>query len=281
VTQGSPPLTIDKTVISLTLNQNQGVLIFTDGTGYYTERGMSSGAVATDSYVLGTPDTVNLPNSVANPTAYYGSDAQPATAGTLDDEFNGAFNSGRWTFLSQGSTTTAANANSCVTLTNTTPGSPAANQFHGIYQTAPAAPWQVVVKANGFIPQANNNRSGIFVSDGTKITELCVYYNSGAAELLVQNLNNTTSFNGNVFNGYAVFPSPFYYYSIKNDGTNLNYYVSYDGINYWLVAQTALAGGFLTPTYVGVFMDNSYSATAGPPIVGTAQASFDFFRRTL
>ena len=45
-------LLIDGAATNLTLAQNQGVAIFTDGSNYYTERGLSSGGLITASYPL-------------------------------------------------------------------------------------------------------------------------------------------------------------------------------------------------------------------------------------
>ena len=56
----------------------------------------------TSTYLLGTPDYADLPNSAVEPDTYYGPDTQPVTPGSIDDEFNGAVLSGAWSWVQQG-----------------------------------------------------------------------------------------------------------------------------------------------------------------------------------
>ena len=88
-----------------------------------------------DEYVLGAYDATNLPAGVANPTAYFGTDVAPGTAGSLDDEFNAAsLNLGRWTWINQGSAT-AATSKSILDLHD--PTTSAADNFRVIAQPIP------------------------------------------------------------------------------------------------------------------------------------------------
>lgn len=72
--------TIDAVAANLTLNQNQGVMIFSNGTAYYTERGMGGGGtVVTLTLVEPAEFTVSgSPTSGPNPTITVGKATQAA-----------------------------------------------------------------------------------------------------------------------------------------------------------------------------------------------------------
>src|SRR5581483_738984 len=101
-----------------------------------------AGMSPNDTYVLGTPDPSN-PKFAATPTAYYGVDAQPATPGQLDDEFNGSsLDMTRWKWFNPGGAT-ATLGNSLLTLQD--PAS-TGNDARAIYQSVPSYPWTDVTK---------------------------------------------------------------------------------------------------------------------------------------
>ena len=123
-----------------------------------------AGTAPTGDYVLGAPAAVA--NSVANPTAYYGLDAQPATPGSLDDEFNGtSLDGSRWIWFNQGGAT-ASVGNSLLTLQD--PPNPG-NDFRVVYQHVPAPPWTVVTKieAMDMVSYSNWAQVGLVLIDGS------------------------------------------------------------------------------------------------------------------
>lgn len=264
---------------SVSLGSNKGVLLVFDGTSWHTVRGTgASGAPTTDTFVLGTQDAGNLPNSVANPSVYYGPDAQPASAGSLDDEFAGSSLNiaTRWTWVNQGSATATVSKS---ILFMTSPAHAGTN-IEYIYQTAPSTPWQVDAKI-AFLYFSNNNAAitGLVLSDGTgKIILFGLLYNAGLAIDVVRYTNPTT-FSFTPFSNSSAqannVAATWVWLRVKDDGVNVIYSISIDGVNYFQMfseSRTAfLLGG---PTRVGLAVDAENGSSA-------VSQSCDYFRRTL
>jgi hypothetical protein len=239
-----------------------------------------AGAPAGDFYLLGSPDTANLPNSVSNPTAYLSPDVQPAHPGTLDDEFNGtSLDTTRWAWFNQNTVTgnaTATLANSLLTLS-----APAAAgiSLNGITQPVPATPWTVVLKVNAMdlIPMGPFPLCDLVLSDSTGaiIAFGVSFRNTNAAlGLSVDYLTNATAYISSPF-GPATLPSYFpWWLKVQDDGTDLKFSYSGTGSVYTQVlsvSRTAfLASG---PTQVGIAVSSNGANT---PVNG----AFDYFRQT-
>jgi hypothetical protein len=239
-----------------------------------------AGAPAGDFYLLGSPDTANLPNSVSNPTAYLSPDVQPAHPGTLDDEFNGtSLDTTRWAWFNQNTVTgnaTATLANSLLTLS-----APAAAgiSLNGITQPVPATPWTVVLKVNAMdlIPMGPFPVCDLVLSDSTGaiIAFGVSFRNTNAAlGLSVDYLTNATTYISSPF-GPATLPSYFpWWLKVQDDGTDLKFSYSGTGSVYTQVlsvSRTAfLASG---PTQVGIAVSSNGANT---PVNG----AFDYFRQT-
>ena len=241
-------------------------------------QGPAGGVVNTgDAYLLGRPDAANLPNSVANPTAFYGPDAQPAIPGTIDDEFNGSsLDTTRWSWFNQ-STSTATLANSLLTLTV-----PAASwsSISGITQPAPAAPWTVVLKINALdlMPMAPYPLAGLVLTDQSgKIIFFGASFrnSSGTLALSVDNWTTDTAYSG--WSCFAAHTLPSYFpwwLKVHDDGTNLTFSYSGTGSAYTQIVSVGrsafLSGG---PTMVGIGVGSNGANT---PVNGV----FDYFRQT-
>jgi collagen triple helix repeat protein/IPT/TIG domain-containing protein len=234
-------------------------------------------AAPASNYVLGTQDPAELPNSVANPTVYYGPDAQPAAPGSLDDEFNGSLlNTSRWTWFNQGLATVAV-GNSFVTL-QAPPN--ALNDTRGIYQTTPAPPWTVVTKivAMDMASYAAAAQVGFLLVDGTDKAMTCDLSVRSATPTFgfdISYWNSGTSWNTaptgeiGVITG-VTFPV---WLKLEDDGTNITCSFSRSGAAYLPVGSVSatawLAGG---PTGVGLLIGSN---GANAVVNGT----YDYFRQ--
>jgi len=220
-----------------------------------------SGAPPNETYVLGTQDPNNL-NVVANPTAYYGMNAQPAIAGAMDDEFNGtSLNTSRWNWFNQ-SGATAALGNSLLTLQ--APAN-AGNDTRGIYQNVPATPWTVVTEivAMDMASYANYAQVGFILTDGSArvITcDLSVRSTMPQFGFDISYWNTGTSWNSTPTGEVAVGPTVIFplYLKLQDDGTNITCSFSRTGTLYFpigTVSRTAwLHSG---PTGVGLLIGSN------------------------
>lgn len=238
----------------------------------------AAGLVPQSTYVLGKPDWNNLPISVANPTAYYGLDAQPAIPGGLDDEFNGvSLDTTRWSWFNQGGASVSL-GNSLVTLE--APPNPG-QDTRGIYQAAPAPPWTVVAKlvALDMASYANYAQVGILMVDGSGKAVTCdmsvrsttptfafdiSYWNSGSS------WNNTPT---GVLDTTAAVVFPLYL-KVRDDGTHITCSFSRTGTTYFQVGEVNrnqwLPSG---PLGVGLIIGSN---TSNQAVAGT----YEYFRQT-
>lgn len=226
---------------SLTLEPGQGCTIGTDGT-----------------------------NFTAVVTAYLGADEIPYAAGSLDEEFLGtSLNLSRWTWDNQGSVV-ATVAKSRVSFSGNTTG-----QGAMIYQTAPGTPWEVTAGPFSMNMGNGGGAFGLGLRDGTGKVMLFVQYlpNVSTENLLLQRDNTLTSFNSNI-NGTPLAWAflRLHYLRIADDGVNITYSASNDGIGFYQVFQESRTAWFGSgPTQVGILI----GSLAGSSL------TLDWFRRTV
>lgn len=238
-----------------------------------------SGAPTSDVYVLGSADYSNLANSVVNPTAAYGVDVAPVSAGTLDDEFAGSSlnTSTRWTWANQiGATATVKNS-----LCSLYSPKVAGDHWHCILQAIPAAvTYEVTCKVTPFTALASDFQgAGMCITDGTANTN----------KLLFFGFNHTTN-QGIVVNRYSDFQTfvsatlasagwtyavagPMYLRIKDNSGGNLDFSFSSDGISWYNLFSYARTT-FLTPAYIGLAIESCNASV-------DMWMSCDWFRRTV
>jgi hypothetical protein len=236
------------------------------------------GAVPQSTYVLGKPDSSDLPTSVANPTAYYGLDAQPPIPGGLDDEFNGvSLDTTRWSWFNQGGAS-ASLGNSLVTMQ----APPSIGQdARGIYQTAPAPPWTAVAKlvAMDMASYTNYAQVGILLVDGSGKAVTCamsVRSTSPTFGFDMSYWNSGSSWNNSPTGAVDVMPTVVFplYLKVQDDGTNITCSFSRTGTAYFQVGQVNrtewLPSG---PQGVGLLIGSNASNQV---VAGT----YEYFRQT-
>ncbi len=238
-----------------------------------------AGASPNDTYVLGMRDP-NNPNFAANPTAYFGTDAQPVMTGQMDDEFNGnSLDTSRWRWFNAGGAS-ATLGNSLLTLQD--PPSPG-NDVRAIYQNVPSSPWAVVTKvvAMDMVSYANWAQVGIVLIDGSGKAITC--------DLSVRSTNPTFGFefsnwsSGSAWNSFAssagivgTMPSVTFplWFKVQDDGTNITCSFSRTGALYFPVGSVSRTA-FLSsgPTGVGLLIGSNGSNSV-------VNGTYEYFRQT-
>jgi hypothetical protein len=239
-----------------------------------------SGVNPGDAYVIGQADPANLTNSVANPTAYFGMDAQPPIPGALDDEFNGSsLNTSRWAWFNQGGAT-ATLGNSLLTLQDTPS---MGSDVRGIYQNVPNHPWTVVTKvvAMDMVSYSNYAQVGLFLMDNSgKVTTCALSVRSPTPTFGFEfsNWNNATS-----WSSYAtpagvvgILPSVTFplWFKLQDDGTNITCSFSRTGALYFPMGQMSRTAWMSSgPTGVGLLIGSNVSNSV-------VNGTYEYLRQT-
>lgn len=235
------------------------------------------GAVPQSTYVLGNQDSNNLPTSVANPTAYYGLDAQPALPGGLDDEFNGAsLDMTRWSWFNQGGAS-ASLGNSLITLQDPANGG---QDARGIYQKAPTPPWTVVAKlvALDMASYANSAHVGILLVDGSGKAVTCAMSVQSTSPTFGFEIDDWTTGSSWHSSPAGLNPMPTLvfplYFKVQDDGANITCSFSRTGTTYFRVGEVSrtewLSGG---QEGVGLLVGSNLSNQV-------VAATYEYFRQT-
>ena len=121
--------------------------------------------------------------------------------------------------------------------------------FGAEYQTAPATPWSVrTAILDNPCPQSECQSIVGFRSATGQYVAWSMHNDSGIMNMAIGEWNTTTSFNSTVYGpiGFYTFGG-LWFFKFQDDGTNLNFYNSQDGINFTLLySQTRthfLTGG--------------------------------------
>jgi hypothetical protein len=219
----------------------------------------SNGAGVAPSYQAASGGSVPLGMSIQP-------DWPPSPAGSRDDEFTDSVLNAAWTKVNWTSAS-ASLSNSYLSIT------PDVGAFHIdlITQPQPAStPWTITIKMALPVSVANT-WAGLCVYDGTKLITWAVFNNAGLKYSRWTNVSTNSSDTAQTSTGLA-FGWTYTYLRIKNDGTNLIFSYSPNGV-VWYTDVTESKTAFLSATtYVGIAIVQSGAGTITP--------LFDFFRST-
>lgn len=154
-----------------------------------------------------------------------GPDIPPTAPNTMDDEFSAGSLNAKWSWLNQGATTVAFSDDCAIFNLTGISG----DNFRGIEQTAPSAPWKVRCKLyNVEGPFVNFFVFGIYARNSTsgKIMNIGFSFNSGQVAT-VDKWTSVTGFSGTV-TSQAIGYVPLYL-EIENDATNIIFRCSHSG----------------------------------------------------
>lgn len=164
--------------------------------------------------------------------------------------------SSQWTQVNfTGATVTEASVSAGLTqalhIKSTTPG--ASRAVQGLRRAVPSTPYRIVTAIRPRLPaQASTGYAlqGIGWTDGTKLQLLEIFNDNLVTKLTVGNYNTVSSFNGD----QAGFPINFYqgfnasgevWLALSDDGTNVAFQGSGDGVYWWDIYNVAKSSGFL------------------------------------
>ena len=212
----------------------------------------------------GVAGTVDAPNCITN---------------ALDDDFNWVpsvgniadVNNTQWTLVPAANGVTLTLSGGMLQMQDGSHGG--SDSMKCIMQPVPAAPYAYAawMDANAQQPNTEIAFGGIGWTDGTKFAamqgELDANNTTNTQRLVLSHYTSNTAETGVNTTSLASFPNNGYYFALKNDGANLKYYTSPDGVFYVLQGTEAI-GAFITPTKIGVCIDS---------LTGTNQFGFDYF----
>ena len=195
-------------------------------------------------------------------------DELPDSSNAADDEFDGVALASAWSWINQGgATATLAKGLLCLSI----PSESAGDRLRGIVKTAPSTPYIITAKVH------KNSRPD--AAGGPAL----LLRNSSSGKLLSMHLHQTSAGTSLDISEWTDESTPdtaiaaithymtTLYMRIENDGTDVNFSISQDGVNFVEVATTTLAAHINAADQIGV---GFYSDDAG------VSASFDYFRVT-
>lgn len=170
-----------------------------------------------------------------------------------------------WTQYNISSPATVADSDAGPVITDTFT---AATKFRALLKAAPSTPYTIDACLAVDIPYLNYVAAGLCFSDGTKLQT----YGYGVHQITISstvipmgcfrlsNVNSGSSFNSEVDTVQYFLPpnASNTFLRIKDDGTNVSFYHSADGVNYNLRFTEAKSAGFLGSSgysNVGFFLD--------------------------
>lgn len=148
--------------------------------------------------------------------------------------------------------------------------------WRGYYMAAPGTPWQVYAKLKAPLIPSTYHSLALFVTDGTKILAITITdqgnLSTYATQIGVNRYTNATTYSAADYASQAIGWKP-EWLSIKDDGTNIHYYISNNGQE-WEQLFSASRTAFLTPSNVGFGIDTSASS---PTYSGNTYATCEYW----
>jgi hypothetical protein len=253
-------LMIDGAATNLPLNQNSGMVIYTDGTNYFTERGVSAPAVT-----LKTNGTTNSSQALLNLVA--GTNVTLSESGgavTIAASGGGGGGGGfgppisptpppaisSFTWVNQGSATaTNPPGSSAIAIVAPTGGI----NYRMLVKASPATPYSIDAYFIFNLFCSNNQTGGLIFRESSSGKFTSFYIVNGPSFPgwlgIDQNSNPNTPVTNLLRVPFATGSSSLFL-RIGDDGTNRNYSVSTDGVNYTIV-YTEVRTAYITADQIG------------------------------
>ncbi|HWB08628.1 MAG TPA: hypothetical protein VG826_05365 [Pirellulales bacterium] len=134
-------------------------------------------------------------------------------------------------------------------------------------RSAPSTPYQIYAAMEGAMLDPTEYSGfgiGFRESSSGKMTLLVLSMNGGSVfpQMAIYNFNSATSFNAALVSRFACYlPSP-KWFSIKDDGTNVYFYASHNGIQ-WIQVGSASRTSWMTtgPDQIGFALSSSFNTS--------------------
>lgn len=168
-----------------------------------------------------------------------------------------------WTQLNISSSATAADSGVGPVITDAFGTGP---RVRALLQNVPSAPYTIDALFSVAIPASNYSGAGICFSDGTKVQAMAVGMNNGSVNRVVAFTSPSIFSADSTASQFWFFSASSVWMRVKDDGTNIYFYHSGDGVNWNLRYSVAKASGFLGAsgyTKVGFMLDVEGTAQAG------------------
>jgi hypothetical protein len=207
----------------------------------------------------------NKPAAGGGGSANVDGDTHPGSPAAIDDEFEGGSLSGSWTQLASPSITISKGS---AVFTHTGTG---ADVYQAIVKATPSTPYTVGAKIV-WATLTQGGAAGMMLRESSSGKMIILMIQSG--NVIVQ-WRTSSAFNSNRFT-ISILGSPVVdglpkYFAIGDDGTNLSYQVSWDGISFITLASEGRTA-WMTPDQIGVFLDQFTNAE-------TTELDVDWFRQ--
>lgn len=137
-------------------------------------------------------------------------------------------------------------------------------RIRGLYKAVPATPYTIDALISARLPAANYSGAGIYFTDGTKVQAFGSSYINGLVNR-VMNYSNATTFSAEATTVQSwLFEATLMWHRVVNDGTNISFYHSSDGVNWNLRYSVAKSSGYLGSsgyTKIGFYLCSEAAAS--------------------
>lgn len=205
-------------------------------------------------------------------------DTPPASPTTWDDDFTSAATlpgggSAKWAWDNQGGASVAIS--SFGKVAQLTAPAIASNSLRSLIQAVPGStPWEFATKLSfTHPPNADFYLAGLVLIETATSKRSTIFIGHDSVDRMeIMHWSNATTVSAS--GGQQAFPQKLTYLKIKNDGTNLRYSFSHDGVTYFNYFTELITAAFTTaPNSVGIAVDVNNGSNG-------VTADFHWFRRT-
>lgn len=212
-------------------------------------KGTGAASVGTTGFTLpGSPpgSTQCLQVSAAGAITATGAECDSAAGSGLFSQVRSATPTAASTGLSTWANQGGASVADTATGVSITAPAGAGDSLRVRYKASPVAPYTITALVSLFASSSNYQGCGLGWYDGTKLQVVMYEFNSGWGWGKVLRWTNVTTAGAQDASGDQGAVSMFAWLKIEDDGTNVHFYFSADGVNYRESYSVAKASGFLS-----------------------------------